>query len=490
MLAFCRISALLIMLIFPMTELSRAAAASLPPLAAPPAGERWFSIAMDDEKKGFSCLTVEAVPDGYVFTGLGSVKMGGVFFSREAWSRERYVVHRDLSLISFDVEQEIGGKAMQVSGSSTGVGVRVVVTTPAGREEKLLKAKGAVYPPPVLNLYPLMRGVSPGKRYRLQMLDVEDVRIRAVTFTAVGVETLPGGVKTVHLRNDLFPVANDIWVDPAGNTVKESVRDDMIVTLAEDGKSAGMYLVEAALAGRDLVRRFALVTVLPPIARPRDLRGMVVELSGVPADVRLPEGRGQKVERLPDNGVRITTTTVSPQRKEETATPPGSGNPPFLESDERIPWDNPTLIAQKNAILGGEKNQSSAVEKLARWVELQAGERGSDAGSPLGAASLGAASLRDGSSQSLARLYTALARAAGIPTRVVAGLVYREGEGFQYQCWAESLVGEWMPVDPAAGEVPADSSHIKVVEGDAPDDLLPLARLIGRIRARVKDLMY
>ena len=136
MLAFCRISALLIMLIFPMTELSRAAAASLPPLAAPPAGERWFSIAMDDEKKGFSCLTVEAVPDGYVVTGLGSVKMGGVYFAREAWSRERYVVHRDLSLISFDVEQEIGGKAMQVSGSSTGVGVRVVVTTPAGREEK------------------------------------------------------------------------------------------------------------------------------------------------------------------------------------------------------------------------------------------------------------------------------------------------------------------------------------------------------------------
>jgi transglutaminase-like putative cysteine protease len=89
--------------------------------------------------------------------------------------------------------------------------------------------------------------------------------------------------------------------------------------------------------------------------------------------------------------------------------------------------------------------------------------------------------------QGHALLYASLARAAGIPTRVVNGIVYSEDHaGFLYHTWAESCVdNQWISVDPTFGQVPSDATHVKFVEGESPDDLLPLVGVIGRIRAEI-----
>jgi transglutaminase-like putative cysteine protease len=93
---------------------------------------------------------------------------------------------------------------------------------------------------------------------------------------------------------------------------------------------------------------------------------------------------------------------------------------------------------------------------------------------------------RKGNCQSHARLYASLARAAEIPTRFVSGLAYLEGKGFLYHSWAESFVeGEWLQVDPTFGQVPVDATHVKLVEGESPDDLAAIAGVVGKISARV-----
>jgi len=93
---------------------------------------------------------------------------------------------------------------------------------------------------------------------------------------------------------------------------------------------------------------------------------------------------------------------------------------------------------------------------------------------------------RSGNCQSHARLYTALARASGIPTRFVSGLVSQDGKGFLYHSWAESWVdGGWQVVDPTFNQPKADVSHLALFEGDGAADLAPLVSIIGRIRLQV-----
>jgi transglutaminase-like putative cysteine protease len=84
-------------------------------------------------------------------------------------------------------------------------------------------------------------------------------------------------------------------------------------------------------------------------------------------------------------------------------------------------------------------------------------------------------------------LYAALARAAGIPTRVANGLVYSpEHEGFLYHTWAESLVdGSWQAVDPTFDQRRADATHLALVYGETLADLLPLVEWVGKTRIRV-----
>ena len=84
-------------------------------------------------------------------------------------------------------------------------------------------------------------------------------------------------------------------------------------------------------------------------------------------------------------------------------------------------------------------------------------------------------------------LYVALARIAGIPSRIAAGVVYSdamgENGGFYYHAWPEVYLGEvhgWVPVDPTFGQFPADASHVKLVEGDL-DKQVEIMGVMGRL---------
>ncbi|MRR54291.1 MAG: transglutaminase domain-containing protein [Deltaproteobacteria bacterium] len=460
-------------------------ARTLSPLTGPPVGERWFGIYFNDERTGFAHLKIHETPEGYLVESDSSVKMSGFGFSREASARERYQVNRDLSLRSFEVSQTIDGSPMNLTGQVGEKALSVTTETKGNRRVKTLPLKGRVYPPAVLNLYPLMQKVTAGKKFRVTMFDPEAVALKEVRITALGFETLDGQ-EVLHLRNNLYPfVDNDIWVDFSGNTLRESVRDGWIETKVERADDARVFLAEAALSKKDLLLDFGRVPLDKPLEQPATLRSLTVELTGFAENLPLISDSVQKSERLEGTLVRFTVDVGTPPA---ACTPSAVESPVpqnYLEATDRILTDNPGIVQRKNEILAATKDPRQMVEKLVSWVAENITESSTDSQSPLETLEK-----RTGSCQSHARLYLSLARAAGLPTRFVSGLVYVEGKGFLYHSWAESYVGYWLPVDPTFGEVPANATHIKLAEGDAPGDLAPLAVLVGVIRARVVAVNY
>jgi transglutaminase-like putative cysteine protease len=447
-----------------------------------PLGEHWFSISLDGERTGFASLAIApAEAGGYLVSGEGSVKMLVLGVSREASSREQYRVNQDGSLRTLAVEQTIDGSPMKVIGEVTADTIRVMVETGGKKKEKLLKCKGPVYPAPLLNLYPLLHGVAVGKSVQVQYFDAEAVKVKKVKISVVGVETLPGNVRAFHLRNDLYTfVDNDVWVDMAGNTLRESVRDGLVVTVAEEAATVRKFILEAALAKKDLILDFSLVKVDPPLKNPAILDGLVVELTGVPAGMPLYQGPGQTAVRTGNDRVLYTLGSFGGR----VPNIPGAPEPEdvrFLQPSSRIPSDDPEIMAFKNASVAKAGTDAEAVKLLVKKVAEYVEDTVADSQSPLETLRS-----RKGNCQSHARLYTALARAAGIPSRVASGLVYAQGKGFLYHSWSESKVGgQWLAVDPTFDQIPVDCTHIKLVEGDEPDDMLPLAGVVGRLKARI-----
>ena len=63
-------------------------------------------------------------------------------------------------------------------------------------------------------------------------------------------------------------------------------------------------------------------------------------------------------------------------------------------------------------------------------------------------------------------LFTALARAANLPTRIAIGLVWSDDLGaFYYHAWPEIYIDGWLWMDPTLGQPLADATHIKLLNG-------------------------
>lgn len=86
-------------------------------------------------------------------------------------------------------------------------------------------------------------------------------------------------------------------------------------------------------------------------------------------------------------------------------------------------------------------------------------------------------------------LTAALLRAAGLPAKVLYGLVYAPvyGKGFFYHAWnAVYIEGRWLEIDSALGQFPADATHVVTGEGDNPSDSLGILQLYGQLGFEVR----
>lgn len=472
---------LLLLALLTISGIGPAAAAPFRKLDKPPLSERWFGIYVDNERVGFYRQTIAETADGYRIEGDGSVQMKVMGFSKEATEREVYQVGKNLALRSIEVEQTINGNLSRISGRVIGGAIRLKSEINGKGKDKVIRIRGDVYPGPALNLYPLMRETVAGASYKILTFDPEDIRVKEVQISVLGDEATPDGQPAIKLRNNLYPfVNNDIWMDSGGNTILESVRDGLVTTRAEDPKALAAIVGTLAISRKDLIYDFSLVRAEPPLKDQTRLKGLSVEISGWNEALPLLSGGGQVMERSGEGRVTVRTGSAVPAQ-------PGAAAPAdTLKPAEKMESDAPEIVARAKEITAGKSSPEEMARALASWTAGWLKDTVDDGGGAL--ASLQS---RHGNCQTHARLYTALARASGIPTRFVSGLVSLEGKGFLYHSWAESLLGgRWVQVDPTYNQLPADPTHIKFFEGHTQADMAPIIAIIGRIRINVRETSY
>lgn len=454
--------------------------AAAPLLSAPPLGERWFAILMGDEQTGFYRQLITALPEGgFQVEASGSVQMRVMGFSKEASSREVYRLGPNLALQTIEVEQSINGQHSRLTGKVVTDGLLLRQERQGKVRKRLLKFKGSLLAGPLLNLYPLLKGPLADTVYRVQIFDPEEVKIKPVEITVAGEQATPDGQPAIKLHNDLYPfVDNEIWVDHQGNTLLESVRDGLVVTRAEQPERLAALVSGMALAKKDLIYDFSLVRAEPPLKQlPAQVAGLTVAVDGY--DPRLPlAGDGWQCSSRDGARLTIRTGVLRPAECGPAALLPTSAH---LASVDGIEAASPAIVAMAQQVGAGKEAGPELAQALADWTAHYLEDTVDDSGS-----ALAALEKKKGNCQSHAKLYTALARASGIATRFVSGLVSQDGKGFLYHSWAESwLDGRWVAVDPTFGQLPADPTHLALLEGHTPAELAPLVGMIGTIRVSV-----
>jgi len=219
----------------------------------------------------------------------------------------------------------------------------------------------------------------------------------------------------------------------------------------------------------DLMNAIA-VKVRNPIRDPRNLARLDARLGGL-GDVAVPTDGRQSfhdgvlhVEREPPAAATYVLPYDGNEWRDELAATV------FLQVD------HPRLRETARQILGGEIDPRRAADLLRRWVYDNLEKR------PLPSLpnALQVLETRAGDCNEHAVLFAALARAAGLPARVNAGVVYGDG-AFLYHAWNEVWIGSgWLSVDPAFDQMPADATHVKLIDG-GPERHAALLGVIGKL---------
>ncbi len=318
-----------------------------------------------------------------------------------------------------------------------------------------------------------------------------------------------GEVVTRRLLVTTNGLSSVAWIDEAGEVVRAQTPigltferttaevagfDEAGAEVAGEGEQAAESLAEPEFLDRTSIEP----TGLKPF---RSAKAMTVQLTGFDADTE-PPGPG-----LPGTGLSgiLPTDTVQtalgdgryrlsvPQDPGDREPQRGRRGPSValssilaknLAADAFVQSDHPKIRDQAEAIVGQVSDPWDKALAIHDWVFARL-----DKEAVLSIPSaLEVLERRRGDCNEHTVLFTALARAVEVPTRIAIGLVWSdELAGFYYHAWPEVFVGEWVWMDPTLDQPVADATHIKLLNGgiESWPRLLPF---LGRLGINVLEI--
>jgi hypothetical protein len=447
------------------------------PAAALEERDEWFGVYHGSDKVGHAHRVTARTADGYAFyedSVVALAMLGTPQTLRTAMAAETdqgYALQRfRFTLISpatvFSAAGTVDGDTLQVRYG------------PRGQQSDLrIPLQEPIYLPSTLRPRVLAGDHTPGTRYTVPVFSPLALHNEPMTITIDGRETVPGPagpIETIRLLEEHAGLQVHAWIAPDGDVVREEaalgfmlVREDEEHALADAGNAVPVDLAvdsSIPIEGR--------------IDDPRNADHLALRLGG-DAAARVPDdGRRQ---RLHGNLLFITREDVPPPAPFPLTVPTAAdvasavGAAPFLEADD------PVVAARARAIVGDATDAPTAARRLVTWV-AGAIEKAPAVTVPSAREVL---TSRRGDCNEHATLLTALARAAGIPARLVAGVVYAN-DAFYYHAWTELWLGAWVSADSVFDQMPVDATHVKLVEG-GPEQQMALAGMIGKLSFRVEE---
>lgn len=470
-------------------------------------GATYYAVMREGRHIGFASSTIDTTETGIQVVDYLVADLPIDGRTHRASARTRVRLSRAMRLRDFHVQLEAEQGPVTASGEMEGDSVITVVvqTDPAAPSDtQRVPVQGPVLLPTMIPLaVALAERPAVGETHAIPVFDpvaraprTASVRIAAESLFVVydsatydpssarweGV--LPDTVRAWQLAND-DGGALDGWVDAQGRLV----RGTQLGLLTLERMPYELAFENWQNGRRD--RRNVPVTTDDDI----------LESTAIAADVRSTRSIGELrvVLRgadlvgfdLASERQRLRGDTLHVVREGEAALAPGyrigalmrslesrtarMAMQQYLKAEPLVETMDPDISELAIQVRRRERDPRVVAERLNQWVFDSLAKR-TTFGIPSARAVLAA---RAGDCNEHTQLYVALARAAGIPARVAAGVVHL-GDKFYYHAWPEVFLGTWVAVDPTLGQFPADAAHLRFVVGGL-ERQAELLRLIGTL---------
>ncbi len=448
-------------------------------------GEDWWGVYWKGEKIGFGVTDQEAQGDRITVKEQLWLKLSVLAIPQNIQQTLEYTMTEALTLESFRFSLQSGLFPFQLTGrlqSDPGGSSRkrmILKIQSGGREqEQEIYLPEAPFILGQTKLHFVSQGLEKGKKYRVPVFDPASMSSAEMIAEVEGLDRLKIGGEERELyrvRQEFRGIEVKSWIDRNGQIWKEE--SPMGFTLTRESKHEARHQNWSPGKVVDLIS----LTAIPAdreIPDPRSTRFLRVRLRSSSLQGLRIEGDRQSL-----SGNEITV-------KREDLSRRGSISPGLTEK-ERVEYlratpfiqsDDPAIRRLAGEIIGDARDPLEQAGRINEWVYRNIRKQ------PVVSIPSALEVLRQkaGDCNEHATLFTALARAAGIPARIQAGIIYQEGKFF-YHAWNQAYLGSWISVDSTLNQIPADATHIRLVEGDL-DQQLDLVRVIGRLKVEVREV--
>ncbi|MCF8719818.1 transglutaminase-like domain-containing protein [Nitrospina gracilis] len=442
----------------------------------------WSGTYFNGQKLGFNRAVVEVEDDEIrVHTQMFlRLEAGGIEQITSVSQDTRLTP--DLKLKTFSLLQEIMGSRQRIEARVEGGKLLYNITTQGYSKDKELDLPENAVPASTAWLNLIHAGLEVGKKGTMILL-IEPFQMTApLKYEVLRKDTIDHRGKPVEafvIKQEYSGIKTFTWATADGTVLRE--RTVQGFESIKEPASVARELPPEAMSVSNFIT-LSLVKANKPIAKPRTVKVLKLTLHNLTAPDSIPSDHRQKVlnaEKMKGGDYQATLLIEqeSPVPARQVTFPfNDEAIRPYLEDTSQIQSQHPMIRALARELKGKSTDPWQVALAINKWVYSNLEKVLVDAFT-----AVDALNSRRGECQSHTNLYTALARAAGIPTRVINGIVYSEDfQGFVYHAWPEVFVGEWRALDPTLGQEGVDATHIKLSEGNN-DGSLKLMEFVGRL---------
>lgn len=443
----------------------------------------YYRLSMGDSTVGFALLTVDTTTTAVEMVEQVDMRIPDGDSVRHVFQRTLSTFGRRLEFTGVDVMRREGPARWEVRGRAMGDSTFAWFQAEGtqGQGDTVATGGRALAPGAALPLALLRRGRPPrvGDVRTVFMADPLQHRLVPVEVTIAGDSTAiipdsaardPATARWQAARWDTLRIWRlvrrgagppvDTWVDEdglpvLGNIIPGVRAERLPFEVATEAYRTAIDRRFAGLGGRAGAR----VAATPP----RPIAAARVVLQEVARD-----SAGWARSGVNGGRQHLRGDTLELQR---AAAPPDlEGSPNVAPAALAVP-DTFTMVAER--LVGSERDPRRRAGQLVRFTRATI-LPGPDFGPT---DPLRALRQRRGGASDRAAVLVALARAAGLEARMVAGLVAVSGGGWARHAWVEIHLDEWVPADPTFGTFPAGAGYMRLMQ-DVPADplyLVPLA---------------
>jgi len=443
----------------------------------------WMEIFLKGKKVGYSVNTVTRLADNYLIQEDIFIRLSLLGQPNGIHTVTQSIVDHTFSLKNFRFKMISGMVSFQVTGKVEGSLMRLEFGGSPGKRSQVIRLSRPPVIGSALSYYFKGRNLAVGESFRFPIFDPSTMAQKEMRIKVVGREDVTiARVKhpAFRLETRMWGQPMTFWLDEKGTVLKE--KGFMGFTLIKSSAANAPRNIEG---GESDFYEMAAISVDKPLPRAKELTYLKLRIKGL-------QETGFDTTVLNTGRQRLNEGTVEIRRERVPAMP--SYKLPFkdemgamgvyLRPEVNIESDDPAIVHKAQEIAGDAKDPVLVAKRLTAWVYSKLEKK------PLVMVPSAAEVLktRVGDCNEHAVLLTALLRAAGIPARVCVGIVYARNK-FYYHAWTECFLGNWVSVDATINQVPADATHIKLVEGGL-DKQVEIVRLMGRIALEVLDYKY